>query len=152
MIAPAEWPRDLDVVRGLFREYADGLGFDLGFQGFEEELAALPGKYIPPGGQVLLARDQGEAVGIVALRPVEGRTGEIKRLYVRRSARGGRWGRRLVEALCAEACALGYTRLCLDTRPRMETAVALYTDLGFRPTEPYVFNPYDDVIYLALDL
>ena len=152
MITPAEWPRDLELVRGLFREYAAGLGFDLGFQGFEEDLAALPGKYAPPHGQVLLAWADGEAVGIVALRPVEGTTGEVKRLYVRGTARGGRWGRRLMEALIEQARALGYTRLCLDTRPMMASAVALYRDLGFTPTEPYVFNPYPDVIYLGRDL
>ncbi len=102
-IRPAELPRDLDVIRALFREYAGGLGIDLDFQDFEAELAALPGKYEAPAGRLLLAWQGVAAVGCVALRAVEGRTCEMKRLYVRPRARSGGVGRLLVERICAEA-------------------------------------------------
>ncbi len=151
-IRPAELPRDLPEVRRLFREYADGLDIDLGFQGFEAELADLPGKYAPPAGRILLAWRGTEAVGCVALRPVDDRTCEMKRLYLRPDARGGRLGRRLAERLCDEARAAGYARMCLDTIPSMAAAVALYTALGFKPTEPYVFNPVADALFLAREL
>jgi ribosomal protein S18 acetylase RimI-like enzyme len=151
-IRPADVPRDLPVVRQLFREYADGLGIDLGFQGFEAELADLPGKYSPPAGRLLIAWRGTEAVGCVALRPVDERSCEMKRLYLRPQARGEQLGRRLAERVCDEARAAGYARICLDTIPSMAAAVALYTSLGFRPTEPYVFNPVPDARFLALTL
>ncbi|MGB2816999.1 MAG: GNAT family N-acetyltransferase [Burkholderiaceae bacterium] len=151
-IRPAVVPRDLPTVRQLFREYADGLGIDLGFQGFEAELADLPGKYSPPAGRILIAWRGIEAVGCVALRPVDDRRCEMKRLYLRPQVRGEQLGRRLAERVCDEARAAGYARICLDTIPSMAAAVALYTSLGFRPTEPYVFNPVPDALFLALTL
>jgi GNAT superfamily N-acetyltransferase len=151
-IRPAEFPRDLDVVRGLFREYADGLGIDLCFQGFEEELAGLPGKYAPPGGRILLAWAGELPMGCVALRPVEGGACEMKRLYVRPAARGTRLGRSLAERIRMEARAAGYARLCLDTLPSMGAAIALYTALGFKPIAPYVYNPIPGALFLGLDL
>ncbi|HEY5763000.1 MAG TPA: GNAT family N-acetyltransferase [Rhodocyclaceae bacterium] len=151
-IRPAAFPRDLEVVRALFREYAAGLGIDLCFQGFEEELAALPGKYAPPGGRLLLAEEAGETLGCVALRPVDASTGEMKRLYVRPAARGRQLGRQLAERICAEACKAGYSRICLDTLASMNAALALYASLGFRPVDAYVFNPLPDVVYLGLAL
>ena len=148
-IRPAALPADLSVVRRLFREYAEGLGIDLAFQGFEHELAGLPGKYAPPKGRILLAWRRDEPVGCVALRPVNEDTAEMKRLYVRPDVRGEQLGRRLAERICDEARDAGYARICLDTIPSMAAAVALYTSLGFRPTEPYVFNPVPDALFLA---
>jgi len=151
-IRPADLPRDLPVVRGLFEEYASSLGIDLAFQGFESELADLPGKYRPPGGRLLLAWNGARAVGCVALRPLDARTGEMKRLYVRPEARGEQLGRRLAERICREAREAGYARICLDTLPMMASAQSLYESLGFLPTEPYVFNPIPGTKFLALDL
>lgn len=148
----AELPRDLPEVRRLFREYADGLGIDLAFQDFEAELASLPGKYAPPAGRIVLAWRGAEAVGCVALRPLDDSTCEMKRLYLRPEARGVQLGRRLAERICAEARAAGYARICLDTIPSMAAAVALYTSLGFKPTAPYVFNPVPDALFLAREL
>ncbi|MEQ1834294.1 MAG: GNAT family N-acetyltransferase, partial [Candidatus Eisenbacteria bacterium] len=122
------------------------------FQGFEAELAALPGKYAPPAGRMLIAWRGGEAVGCVALRPLEGRACEMKRLYVRPAARGAALGRRLAERICDEARAAGYARMCLDTVDSMTPALALHASLGFTPTAPYVFNPMPGAVFLALEL
>jgi GNAT superfamily N-acetyltransferase len=151
-IRPADLPRDLDVVRTLFREYADSLGVDLAFQGFEEEVAALPGKYAPPAGRLLIAWRDGLPVGCVALRPLDVSRCEMKRLYVRPAARGGQLGRTLAERICAEARSLGYARICLDTLPTMAAAQVLYQSLGFVPIEPYVFNPIAGTKFLAREL
>ncbi len=151
-IRPADVPRDLDVVRALFREYADGLGVDLAFQGFDAEVAGLPGKYAPPAGRLLLAWRGDEPLGCIALRPLRGRDCEMKRLYVRPAARGASLGRRLAERICAEARAAGYARICLDTLPSMAAAQALYRALGFVEIAPYVFNPVAGTKFMALDL
>jgi ribosomal protein S18 acetylase RimI-like enzyme len=156
-VLPAELPRDLNEVRSLFREYAESLSVDLCFQDFESELATLPGKYKPPQGRLLLARagteaTGTEAVGCVALRPLEGLACEMKRLYVRPHARGGQLGRQLAERICQEARSAGYSRICLDTLPTMVAALKLYTSLGFKPIDPYVFNPVPGAIFLALEL
>lgn len=152
-IRSAEFPRHRALVQQLFREYADGLGVDLCFQDFEAELAGLPGKYAPPAGRLLLAwTDDQEAVGCVALRDIGNGACEMKRLYVRPQARGARLGRQLTERICSEARAAGYRRICLDTLPSMAAAVGLYESLGFRPIEPYVFNPIPGALFLGLDL
>jgi ribosomal protein S18 acetylase RimI-like enzyme len=153
-IAPAGFPADREAVLGLFREYVDGLGVDLSFQSVEAELADLPGKYAPPAGLILLARnDGGEPVGCIALRPLTAHGAcEMKRLYVRPSARGTGLGRRLAEAVIARAATLGYVRMWLDTLTTMQPAQALYESLGFRDAEAYYENPLPGTRYLALDL
>lgn len=151
-IRTAAVPDDLPVVRELFREYVDGLCVDLSFQDIEAELAGLPGRYALPAGRLLLAWRDGEAIGCVALRALDGGDCEMKRLYVRPHARGARLGRALAERLCGEALAAGYARICLDTLPTMGTAQAMYAELGFVPIAPYVFNPIPGTRYLALDL
>ena len=152
-IRHAEVPRDLNDVRTLFRAYAESLNFNCCFEGFEEEVAALPGEYKPPAGRLLLAWRGSEVVGCVALRPLDGPACEMKRLYVRPQARGEHLGRRLAERACEEARMAGYSRICLDTLPEtMAAAVNLYTAMGFRPVEPYLKNPVPGAIFLALDL
>jgi ribosomal protein S18 acetylase RimI-like enzyme len=135
------------AIAALLREYEGGLGVSLCFQGFEAEVAGLPGAYVPPRGAMLLARDavDGDLAGLVALRPVpqSPATCEMKRLYVRPAARGSGLGRALALAAMDEARRLGYRRMCLDTLPSMREAQALYRSLGFRPagasrTEPIV--------------
>jgi ribosomal protein S18 acetylase RimI-like enzyme len=128
------------------------LGVDLEFQGFEAELAALPGKYEQPAGRILLAWRGTETLGCIAVRPIDAKACEMKRLYVRPQARGEQLGRRLAERLCQEAREAGYSRICLDTLPTMGAAQGLYQSLGFRPIEPYVFNPIPGTKFLALDL
>ena len=151
-IRTADLPADLPVVRLLFRQYAESLGIDLGFQDFETELASLPGKYSPPRGRLLLAWNGDRSVGCVALRPVDGDVCEMKRLYVHPDVRAQHLGRRLAERIVQEARAIGYRSMCLDTLPSMSRALHLYSSLGFRPIAPYVFNPIEGAIFLGLDL
>lgn len=151
-IQAADFPNDLVTVRDLFREYAESLGIDLGFQDFEAELATLPGKYQHPAGRVMLALKDSDVVGCVALRPIDGKTCEMKRLYVRPSCRGEQLGRKLATRICQEAREAGYAKICLDTLPSMASAKQIYFDLGFKTTEPYVFNPIPDALFLALEL
>jgi putative acetyltransferase len=129
---------DRAAIVALLREYEASLGVSLCFQGFQAEVAGLPGDYGPPRGSLLLARvaDATSLVGLVALRPVRDGNGvcEMKRLYVRAAARGCGLGRRLAMAIMAEAARLGYRRICLDTLPEMRAAQALYRSLGFRQT------------------
>jgi GNAT superfamily N-acetyltransferase len=136
----------------LFRQYAGSLGIDLGFQDFEAEFISLPGKYSPPRGCVLLAWNGDRAVGCVALRPIDGNVCEMKRLYAHPDVREQRVGRRLAERIIQEARTIGYRSMCLDTLPSMSRALRLYSNLGFRPIEPYVFNPIEGAIFLGLDL
>jgi ribosomal protein S18 acetylase RimI-like enzyme len=139
----------LEEIRALFLEYAQALGFSLCFQGFDEELRTLPGKYAPPEGSLLLAPGN----GCVGVRPLDARTAEMKRLFVRPAARGQGLGRRLAEAAIAEARERGHARMVLDTIPsRMGEAVALYRELGFREIAPYYENPIDGALYLELAL
>jgi ribosomal protein S18 acetylase RimI-like enzyme len=151
LIRPAGEP-DLELVRTLFREYAASLDTDLCFQNFEAELASLPGTYSPPRGRLLLAFRGVEALGCIALRPIDGADCEMKRLYVRPAARGEGLGRRLVERICQEAREAGYQRIRLDTLPTMTEAIRLYRAMGFEETPPYVYNPVPGALFLALDL
>ena len=143
---------DLDAVRGLFGEYASSLTVDLGFQSFDEEVAALPGGYAPPTGALLVARVGGEPVGCVALLRIDPETCELKRLFLRPAHRGGGSGLRLLEAAVAEARRLGYHRLRLDTIPEMQRAQALYERYGFREIAPYRSNPVAGARFLQLEL
>jgi GNAT superfamily N-acetyltransferase len=142
----------LREARTLFEEYAEALGIDLGFQGFGEELATLPGAYAPPRGRLLVARVNGTAVGCVAVRPLEPGICEMKRLYVRPSHRGSGIGRGLAEAVVREARAAGYRAMRLDTLETMARARTLYRTLGFRPIAPYRHNPLPGAEFLELDL
>jgi ribosomal protein S18 acetylase RimI-like enzyme len=142
-----------DTVR-LFRDYEASLDTDLCFQGFEAEVASLPGKYAPPQGALFVARSAGgEALGCVALRPVEPAGAcEMKRLYVAPQGRGLGLGRALMEAVIAEARRIGYREMRLDTLPSMTTAQAMYREAGFVPIDPYYDTPVGGTVFMALDL
>jgi GNAT superfamily N-acetyltransferase len=143
---------DLAACRELFVEYQRGLGVSLCFQGFDAELAGLPGDYAPPRGRLILALAGNRPAGCVALRPLFHRDAEMKRLYVRSVHRGAGLGRLLATTVIDAAKGLGYETLKLDTLPQMKAAQRMYASLGFHETAPYNDNPVNGVRFLALDL
>jgi ribosomal protein S18 acetylase RimI-like enzyme len=152
-IIQAETPQHTAQARELFREYEAWLEIDLCFQGFEKELAELPGAYAPPNGRLLLAFDNGQLAGCVALRKIGDGVCEMKRLFVRREFQRKGLGRQLVDAIVSEAKEIGYQRMRLDTLPpKMNTAIALYRSLGFCEIEPYYENPVPGAKFMELDL
>lgn len=151
-IHPTGSPEDVALARQLFVEYQRAVGVDLCFQGFQAEVAALPGAYAPPRGRLLLARVDGRPAGCGALRPLPGDAAEMKRMWVRPEFRGLGLGRALAEALLAAARAEGYRRVRLDTLPSMAEAQALYRSLGFLAVPPYNDNPYPGAIHMELAL
>lgn len=154
-VYPVRVAEDLAATVDLFRAYASSLDIDLGFQGFEAELASLPGRYAPPAGELLLARGPGGApVGCVALRPLAAvaTACEMKRLYVSPEARGIGLGRLLVEAAVSAAKRMGYSEIRLDTLPSMTSAVALYQALGFQRTNPYYDTPVAGTVFMRRSL
>ena len=139
---------EIERVRELFREYEESLETDLCFQGFEQELSALPGAYAPPRGRLLLARDGETLAGCGALRPLSQEICEMKRLYVRDAFRGRGAGKLLAETLIAEARSIGYTAMRLDTLPWMTAAIPLYRSLGFSEISPYTTNPVPGALFM----
>ena len=146
----------IDDTRAIFREYAAQLGVDLCFQGFEEELAVLPGEYAAPDGALLLAFVDGVLAGCGAFRPLRDvdypNACEMKRLYVRRAFRRFGLGRLLARQLMDRAIEAGYSTMLLDTLDDMEAARNLYETLGFEEVPPYYFNPVPGAHYLKVDL
>jgi GNAT superfamily N-acetyltransferase len=151
-IVPVEGAAQLEEVRHLFQEYWDSFGFTPCFQNFGSELAGLPGDYAPPGGRLALASIAGAAVGCVALRRLDERRCEAKRLYVKPELRGAGIGRALLEWVIREARAAGYLELVGDTMPVMQRALAMYGRMGFERTEPYAEKATEGAIYIRLAL
>ena len=149
-LAAAHEGQLLDDARRLMEEYAESLPFDLGFQGFETEVATLPGSYAPPAGRLLVARRENDSVGCIALRPLAADIVELKRLWVRPEARGAGAGRLLVGEALQQARSAGYARVRLDTAPGMESAQALYRSFGFIAIPPYRPNPVPGATFLEL--
>ncbi len=143
-------------MREIFRDYASGLGVDLCFQDFDQELATLPGDYAPPRGALLLARIDGQIAGCCALRPLDTadypNACEMKRLFVRNHFRGIGLGRQLAEAVLDAARQAGYSSVLLDTLDDMEAARALYEELGFAEIPPYYHNPIAGAHYLKAEI
>ena len=151
-----ETPEELDATRLVFREYAEQLGIDLCFQNFDAELATLPGDYTAPRGALLLVLVDGDIAGCCALRPLDSvdyaDACEMKRLYVRKAFRRFGLGRQLAEKMLDAARVAGYHHLVLDTLSDMESARALYEDLGFEGIPPYYHNPIAGAHYLKVNL
>jgi ribosomal protein S18 acetylase RimI-like enzyme len=153
-LAKVRYAEGIAATAILFREYAEWLGIDLSFQGFEAELESLPGKYGPPDGDLLLAvAPSGEALGCVGVRPIEGiAVCEMKRLYVRPAARHLGLGETLVSSIIRSAEELGYAEMKLDTLPAMPEAHALYRRFGFAEIPPYYPSPLPGTVYLGKPL
>jgi GNAT superfamily N-acetyltransferase len=132
---------DIAHVRAMLREYVEWIGLDLAFQEIDAELDGLPGEYAPPAGALFVAVDGPHYLGMIGLRPLDGPIGEMKRLYVRPTARGRGLARQLITRLCDEAKRLGYTELRLDTLPMMGDAQAIYESYGFVDIAPYYDTP-----------
>jgi GNAT superfamily N-acetyltransferase len=153
-IAPVRSDAEAAATRELFEAYAASLPVDLAYQEFGTELAELPGQYAPPRGELLLARDPaGATLGCVALRPIaiEGCC-EMKRLFLRPTARRLGVGRALAEAIVKEARRIGYRELRLDTLPTMAAALSLYAQMGFERIPPYYKPTPPGTIFMRLEL
>ena len=148
-----ESEEDIRETRKLFEEYVDGLGVSLCFQNYDKEVAELPGQYTPPDGRLLLASQEGQIAGCIALRKLEDGVCEMKRLFVRSEYRGDGLGRILAEKIIDDAREMGYERMRLDTLPgKMDRAIAMYRRLGFKDIERYYDNPYEDALFMELHL
>ncbi len=143
---------ELHTVRLLFQEFAEELAIDLGHQEFDAELRALPGRYAPPRGELLLAEANGRIVGCVGLRELDEQICEMKRLYVRPEGRTSGAGRALATAIVDEGKRRGYQRMRLDTLRRLKPALRMYLSMGFVRIEAYCENPEPDAEYLELTL
>ncbi len=144
---------DVTLARTVFREYEAWLGLDLCFQNFEKELAELPGDYAPPSGRLLLAYEDDQLAGCVALRKLDDGVCEMKRLFLRPQFHGQGRGRELAETIIDEARSAGYERMRLDTLPeQMGKAITLYRSLGFKEIEAYYNNPVAGAMFMELML
>ncbi len=152
VIRPADRPGDMAAIRQLLRDYLAETGLDLGFQGFDDELAGLPGDYAPPRGCLLCAQSGERIVGCVAFRPLDEGRCEMKRLYVLPGFRRSSLGAALVAAILDRARQAGYASMCLDTAPGMERAQALYERFGFRDIDRYNDNPIPGVRFMGVAL
>lgn len=151
-LLPARFPEDLPEVLSIFREYVFSASVVFDPQEYEGEFASLPGRYAEPQGRVLLACDAGGVVGCAALRPMDRHTCELKRVYVRPSARGHHTGRRLVQHLIEHARGRGYTTMRLDVLPEFVIAHRLYESLGFEAVEALGHHPVPGTRFMALTL
>lgn len=158
-IIEVQTPVEMEQIKELFREYYRFLarehGLDLSYQGIEEELASLPGKYAAPKGRLILAFEGDLPIGCAALRPMDEQTCELKRMYVLPGHRGQGAGKILAQRLIEQARQIGYRLMRLDTGTFLPSAIKLYTSLGFKPVEPYYEVPEDILkltVFMEMDL
>lgn len=139
--------KDMLNIRELFLEYQEWLGIDLCFQGFDQELATLPGCYAPPKGAILIAIIDKQIIGCVCVRPRTNSEAELKRLYVKPNHQGLGVGKKLLHLAMLKAQKIGYTSIALDTLPSMLAAKSLYEDYGFYIIPAYYKNPIEGAEY-----
>jgi ribosomal protein S18 acetylase RimI-like enzyme len=143
----------IETARELFNEYAAELAINMCFQNFDQELKTLPGKYTPPDGRLLIAYTDEELAGCIALRKLDDRTCEMKRLFIRPKFRGKGYGRKMIDSLIEQERDIGYERMWLDSLPgKMDAAIALYRQLGFKDIPAYYDNPLEGAVYLERTL
>ncbi len=146
-------PELIEKTRLLFKEYEKWLDVSLCFQGFEEELKSLPGKYAPPDGRLYIVKYDNKFSGCIALRKLEDGICEMKRLYLREELRGKGIGRKLVEKIINDAKEIGYEKMRLDTiKEKMPNAVDMYERYGFVKIERYYDNPNPHTLFMELKL
>ncbi len=151
-IVHASSQEQMSIVRELFIEYAQSLNVSLCFENLDKEVSELPGVYAPPHGGILLAEDGAKIAGCVALKKVDNRVCEMKRLYVRVEFRGKGLGKKLAMSIGDEARKMGYERMRLDTLPSMKEAIALYHSLGFVEIPPYRDLPVSGALFMQVAL
>ena len=138
----------IEIVRELFREYGNLPDVNIA----QHEFAGLPGEYAPPTGALLVAMDEQDGAGCVALRKFDPMTCEMKRLYVRPKYRSQGIGKKLVWTIIARAQELEYEQMRLDTRGWMQSAQAVYRSIGFHEIPPYLNETVPGTMYFELDL
>ncbi|MEH1741023.1 GNAT family N-acetyltransferase [Fusobacterium varium] len=143
---------DLENIKLLFNEYTTMLGVNLAFQGYDEEIKNLPGKYALPYGRLYIAYYDNKAAGCIALRKFENDGCEMKRLFVRPEYRHLKIGKKLVDKIIEDARELKYKYMVLDTLSNLHEAISLYRKSGFQEVEAYYENPLDNVLYFKLEL
>lgn len=151
-IRQAVFPADTAAVLEIWREFIANSPVNLDYQDNDADFGKLPVKYAPPDGCVLLSERGGTIDGCVALRKVSAEICEMKRLYVRPSARGQNLGRLLVERAIAEARSMGYREMRLDVQAKFVAARKLYSAFNFTDAEPVSFNPVPGASFLGLRL
>ena len=146
-------------VLSLFTEYTHMLvshdpSFQiyLDIQHYEDEIRDLEAKYGRPEGRLYLALWDGEAVGCIALRKLDNRRCEMKRLYVRPAFRGHKIGDALVDRVIQDAKAIGYRYMLLDTLPFLEAAIHMYQKRDFYEIPCYNDSPVETTIFMQYDL
>ncbi len=142
----------IEIARDLFREYESAIGVNLEFQNFASELAQLPEPYTPPKGALFLAFAGAEVAGCVAMRSLDRRICEMKRLYVRRAYRGWGLGEQLVNVVIQTARRAGYRELRLDTLDKMAAARKIYLRLGFTEIPAYNDTSMPGIRFFSLRL
>jgi GNAT superfamily N-acetyltransferase len=101
-------------------------------------------KFYPPHGRFYLVRHAGAYIGVGCLKRLTPTIAEIQRMYVQPQVRGIGAGRRLVERLLADARALGYEVVRLESLKVLSAAHALYRSVGFVEITPYADNSMKD--------
>jgi putative acetyltransferase len=160
-IRSVDWRKDFDAVRRYFQEYRQWIadhrdpsatGISVGLDSIDQQIAKLPGEYGPPHGEVILAFMKEEPVACDALRELEPKLGEVKRIYIRADHRGVEFGLRLTGAILNRARELGYERVRVDTLSTMTAAKQFYKELGFKPIPAYWSHPAPGALFFECEL
>ncbi|MEM9075952.1 MAG: GNAT family N-acetyltransferase [Bacteroidota bacterium] len=143
---------EFELGKVLFQKYAEDIGIDLSFQGFDKELQEIKTQYGPPEGALFIVFSESIPIGCFALRKLDSKTCELKRMFLEKNERGKGIGKQMMDKALLEAHGLGYSKIRLDSIKSMKTAIALYQAFGFKEIEAYRHNPFDDAIYFEKDV